>query len=341
MATTPPRPLKEPSPVVIPGDLYNYLRHERIGKGAFGVVYRARNMTTGVDVAAKFEAADAEHPMLAHEAEVYRAVGSVPGTLWTTGFARPRWTGRVNGDVVLVLDLLGPTVEELFERRGRRFELKTIVRLAIQALTRLEHIHSRGFVHRDIKPDNLMMGLGRNSGTLHVADFGCATRYCNRITKIHYPHDAGHGLTGTLDFASTFTHRGIRASRRDDLESLAYTLVYLAKGSLPWQHVSGETEDEDISVVSDSKHQTTTTELCDGLPHEFVALTDYAKGLEFQTTPDYGQLRDLFRNLLDSWGYERGERFEWVERAPSKRADVSSALERVATFPLSRALTSH
>mmetsp|Transcript_27303 Transcript_27303/g.20438 ORF Transcript_27303/g.20438 Transcript_27303/m.20438 type:complete len:135 (+) Transcript_27303:419-823(+) len=134
----------------------------------------------------------------------------------------------------MVIDLLGPSLEDLFKFCGGRFSLKTVLMIAHQILGTIARLHAKNFVHRDIKPENFLMGLGRKSHIVHLIDFGLAKRYRDGKTHQHIPYKENKNLTGTARYASVNAHLGIEQSRRDDLESIGYILVYFANGSLPW-----------------------------------------------------------------------------------------------------------
>lgn len=157
-----------------------------------------------------------------------------------------RYFGREGDNSYLVIDLLGPSLEDLFLYCSRHFTTKTVLMLADQMISRVEFLHSKCYLHRDIKPDNFLMGMGRHFNRVFIIDFGLAKKYMCSKTKKHIPYRFvspdlittirdNKNLTGTARYASINTHIGIEQSRRDDLEALGYVLMYFIRGSLPWQ----------------------------------------------------------------------------------------------------------
>lgn len=146
----------------------------KIGAGSFGDIYLGHNIVNGKEVAIKLEPTSARHPQLLYESRVYKILqGSV-------GVPRVHWFGSdgiENHYRAMVIDLLGPSLEDLFTFCGRRFTMKTVLFLAEQMLWRIEEVHNRGLIHRDIKPDNFLMGIGTQCNRVYIVDFGLAKKY--------------------------------------------------------------------------------------------------------------------------------------------------------------------
>ncbi|KAL6523485.1 Casein kinase 1-like protein 3 [Orobanche gracilis] len=278
----------------------------KIGSGSFGEIFLATHIDTFEIVAVKIENNKTKHPQLLYEAKLYNILQG------GSGIPSIKWSGVNGDDNVLVLDLLGPSLEDLFVYCGRKFSLKTVLMLADQMITRIEFVHSKGFLHRDIKPDNFLMGLGRKANQVYIIDFGLAKRYRDSTTNRHIPYRENKNLTGTARYASCNTHLGIEQGRRDDLESLGYVLLYFLRGSLPWQGLKAATKKQKYDKICEKKLSTPIEVLCKSHPVEFASYFHYCHSLTFDQRPDYGFLKRLFRELFAREGLEFDYIFDWT-----------------------------
>ncbi|XP_042481214.1 casein kinase 1-like protein 3 [Macadamia integrifolia] len=288
----------------IVGEKYKLGR--KIGSGSFGEIYLATHIETYEIVAVKIENSKTKHPQLLYEAKLYNILQG------GSGIASIKWCGVDGEDNALVMDLLGPSLEDLFVYCGRKFSLKTVLILADQMITRIEYLHSKGFLHRDIKPDNFLMGLGRKANQVYIIDFGLAKRYRDSTTNRHIPYRENKNLTGTARYASCNTHLGIEQSRRDDLESLGYVLLYFLSGSLPWQGLKAATKKQKYDKICEKKLATPIEVLCKTYPVEFASYFHYCHSLTFDQRPDYRFLKRLFSDLFTREGYEFDYVFDWT-----------------------------
>ncbi|CAN6554062.1 unnamed protein product [Malus baccata var. baccata] len=278
----------------------------KIGSGSFGELYLGVNVQTGEEVAVKLEPVKTKHPQLHYESKLYMLLQG------GTGIPHLKWFGVEVDYNIMVIDLLGPSLEDLFNYCNRKFTLKTVLMLADQLINRVEYMHSRGFLHRDIKPDNFLMGLGRKANQVYAIDFGLAKKYRDLQTHKHIPYRENKNLTGTARYASVNTHLGIEQSRRDDLESLGYVLMYFLRGSLPWQGLKAGTKKQKYDKISEKKMTTPIEVLCKSHPAEFVSYFHYCRALRFEDKPDYSYLKRLFRDLFIREGYQFDYVFDWT-----------------------------
>ncbi|KAK9501498.1 hypothetical protein O3M35_012213 [Rhynocoris fuscipes] len=278
----------------------------KIGSGSFGDIYLGINVSNGEEVAVKLEPTRARHPQLLYESKLYKVLqGGI-------GIPHIRWYGQEKEFNVLVLDLLGPSLEDLFNFCSRRFTIKTVLMLADQMIGRIEYMHSRSFIHRDIKPDNFLMGIGRHCNKLFLIDFGLAKKFRDNRTRTHITYREDKNLTGTARYASINAHLGIEQSRRDDMESLGYVMMYFNRGSLPWQGLKAATKKQKYEKISEKKMSTPVEVLCKGFPAEFAMYLNYCRGLRFEEGPDYMYLRQLFRILFRTLNHQYDYTFDWT-----------------------------
>jgi serine/threonine protein kinase len=282
-----------------------YQIEKKIGKGSFGDIFRAMDLKTKEKVAIKVESADHDYPQLVYEKRIYDSLRGGPGIPYLY------WYGTEDGLNFLVMDLLGPSLESLFDQCSRKFSLKTLLLIAQQTITRVEFMHSQHFIHRDIKPENFVIGLGNRSQYIYIIDYGLCKKFFHWREEAHIPYIEGKALTGTARYASINTHLGIEQSRRDDLECLGYVFIYLLLGKLPWQDINLPEKADRYEAIKNMKIQTSVRELCEGLPTEFATFTSYARSLRFEETPDYGYLKQLFEGLAYRMKCEENYVFDW------------------------------
>lgn len=289
---------------------------EQLGAGAFGEIYSGVDMQNGQPVAIKLEPVDAEHPQLAYEARVYNQLNAAlydPSS--NVGVPRMLYNGVEGQFNVLVMERKGSNLETLFNQCGRRFTLPTVLLLADQMIHVLQKVHGQRLVHRDIKPDNFVIGVTpEEHGKLFLIDFGLSKCYWNPTQNKHIPFRDDKHLTGTGRYASIGNHKGYEQSRRDDLEAVGYVLIYFLNGGLPWQTQKDKSRRTRYQKMLDGKLAAIQTEsLWRGLPDAFRLFFRYVLNLEFEETPDYAFCRRLFATALQRTGHTGKATFDWEE----------------------------
>ena len=260
-----------------------------LGKGSFGKIYAGVNKTTGDEIAIKLEPLNTEQPQLVYEYKIYKYLQN--------GFGIPKVyeCSKDKKYTILIMDLLGDSLEKKFTECGRKFSLLTVLMIMEQLVTRIEFVHSKNLLHRDIKPDNFLVGRGKKRNIIYAIDFGLSKKYRDPKTGLHIPYRDGKSLTGTARYASINTHLGIEQSRRDDIEALGYIMVYFLKGTLPWQGMVINDPKKKYDKIKQLKYDTKLEVLCEGLPNECIKFIQYARDMNFEDRPDYSYLRGLLR----------------------------------------------
>eukprot|EP01065_Artemidia_motanka_P041216 TRINITY_DN5302_c9_g1_i1.p1 TRINITY_DN5302_c9_g1~~TRINITY_DN5302_c9_g1_i1.p1 ORF type:complete len:587 (+),score=181.37 TRINITY_DN5302_c9_g1_i1:49-1809(+) len=287
-----------------------YRLGKHLGSGGFGDVFAGVSETTKEKVAIKIEQDDVIKSVIRVEAYIIQRLN--PEGL-TPGFPRVLW----RGSNCFVMDLMGPSLEDLLRAMpGRRFSLKTTLLLADEMLQRIQYLHRRSYVHRDVKPDNFLFGLGDRRGVLHLCDFGLSARYRDRTTGQHIKYLEGRSVYGTPYFVSLNAHGGVEQTTRDDLEALGYCLVYFAKGTLPWLGLRGQGVRRSWHCrVAEKKRHTKLKVICEGLPKEFQSYLTYVRGLSFGEYADYDYCRALFHMAYAKAGFQVDDPrvYDWTE----------------------------
>lgn len=286
----------------------HYSVGKKIGEGSFGVIFDGMNMLNHLPVAIKFEPRKTEAPQLRDE---YRAYKTLRGSL---GIPNVYYFGQEGLHLILVIDLLGPSLEDLFDWCGRKFSLKTTVMVAKQMLSRVQTIHERSLIYRDIKPDNFLIG---RQGTptenlVYVVDFGMAKQYRDPVTMQHIPYRERKSLSGTARYMSINTHLGREQSRRDDLEALGHVFMYFLRGGLPWQGLKAQNNKQKYERIGEKKRSTRAQDLCAGFPPQFAEYMNCVRNMRFDEEPDYDYLRDLMTDALKSVDEKEDGEYDWM-----------------------------
>ena len=282
-----------------------YRLGKKIGSGSFGEIYEGTDIFDNSDVAIKLEHNSIKYPQLLFEAKLLK---SIPGT----GIPQMHWFGIAGEYNSMVMELLGQNLEDLYNFCNRNFTLKTILMITIQILERIKHVHDNHYVHRDIKPENFLVGKGPTEQTIYIIDFGLAKRYRDEHTRIHIPLKENRNLTGTARYASCNAHNGLEQSRRDDMESIGYALLYLLKGSLPWQGLKCKDKNEKYNKIKEIKMSLTPEKLTEGFPIEFAKYISYVKKLQFEEEPEYKKYISMFTDLFKNKDFEMDYIYDWV-----------------------------
>ena len=265
---------------------------KKIGQGSFGRIYTCQDITTNELFAMKVEQNIFQNNVLEIESRylTYLKGHGIPEMIFYDN------SGKYN---ILIETLLDKSLENLFSESHGNFNLKDISMIGIQVLDRLEYIHSKNVIHRDIKPDNFVIGRNKDKKTIYLIDFGLAKKYRNPLNFEHIPFRMTKRLTGTARYASVNALKGGEQSRKDDLESLVYMLLFFLRGSLPWQGVPGMTKADKYKKIYYMKKNIGADKLFENLPNEFKEFYLYVRQLEFEQDPDYNYCRKLFINVIE------------------------------------------
>ena len=215
------------------------------------------------------------------------------------------------------MELLGKSLEDVFQQQQKKFSIKTVCMIGIQMIDRLEFVHNRNIIHRDIKPDNFVLGLDNKSHIIYILDFGLSKKYRSSRTHQHIKFNVNKKLTGTARYASINALKGCEQSRRDDLEAIGYVLMYFLRGSLPWQGLHVHKGEDRYKKILAKKKSTSAEELCLGFPNEFVEYINYTRNLEFEADPDYKFLRGLLVSALEKQNSNYDFWYDWVAEQPN------------------------
>ena len=282
-----------------------YLIRKKIGKGSFGIVYQGVNTSTNEKIALKVEKRE-KNQQGTLENEAMRLV-----YLQGEGIPKVYCYGNNQSHNLLVEELLGKSLEDIFNSYGKPFSLKTVCVLGIEMIKRIQSIHQKYYIHRDIKPDNFMTGRGENEKNIYIIDFGLAKKYYSVSKAQHIKFTTGKHLIGTARYCARNAHRGYEQGRRDDIESIGYVLMYFLLGVLPWQGLKIKKNEDQFEKIAEKKYTTPFEELTEGQPDEFLIFFKYIDKLNFEDQPNYIYLIGLFQTMIDKYCRECFYDFDW------------------------------
>lgn len=301
----------------------HYKLVSEIGKGSFGTVYKALNLNDNKHYALKLEDGNADIPQLENEYTVYSQLDykTIPKIFYF---------GKDNKAYYLTMTLLGPSLSNILAKT-RTFSLKSVCMIGISMVQTLRHIHSKEYIYRDMKPENILT----NGRSLFLIDYGMCKRYA--IHNKHIKFIDGKILTGTARYASINTHKCYEQSRRDDMEGLMYVLIYMLRGDLPWMGVPAPTRKEKYAKIGDIKMNTTPSRLCNDLEggKYFVKILNYIKKLAFEEEPDYGYIIATFKRAMEKNGLKNDGKYDWCKDEPGLEKKENGSTKDEKTTPWS------
>ena len=278
-----------------------------ISEGIFGEIYLVKNEKDNKYYTMKAEKNDSNIKIL--EQEGYNLF-----ILKGLGIPQLVSYGKIKNYDILIQELLGKSLNELFIENNFQFSMNDICLISIQLIDRVEWVHSKTLIHRDIKPENFLLG-SNNPNIIYLTGFGLCTKYCSSKSGKHIMPGFRGTFSGTIKYSSANAQRGNQLSRRDDLESLGYTILYFMKGGLPWMNLNQNINEKEAYIKTYSMKKFMPVErLCKGAPSEMQDYFRYIRQLKFKEEPNYDYLRNLFVNLLKKNGIENYQNycFSWV-----------------------------
>lgn len=301
-----------------------YRLEKRIGGGSFGEIYKGAHTTTNELFAVKLEPVASKIPQLLYECKLYKHLSG------GVGIPVIKWCGTEANYNIMVMELLGKSLEDLMCDKSRpHFSLKSAIMVVDQIICRLEYLHNKDYIHRDIKPDNFIMGKNANKKTVYMIDFGLAKRYRDSSTHQHIPFKDGRGMTGTVRYASINSQQGMEQGRRDDLESVGYISIYFITGTLPWQGLKIDNRNAKFRAICDMKMSIPVDQLCKECPPEIMSYMKYVKDLAFDAKPDYNYLRKLLRAMFMKNSFTLDYIYDWtVPEGQEEKEDENKDIKK-------------
>ena len=280
---------------------------EQISKGNYSLIYSGINIETNENVAIKLESRNIkeENQLLPNEIFYLYKLRHSPGIV------RIITTGRTKKYNILIEPLLGSTLYSLYLDHNKNFTLKDICLISIQCITRLESVHNKGIIHCDIKPENFSIGL-KDKRIIYLIDFGLSKKYRSDRTKRHIQFNITKTMCGTARYASMNALSGLQLSRRDDLESLSYMILYFLLKKLPWQGITAKNLEKRYKKIYDKKAELEKWDKFKELPTQIQNFVKYCRSLGFSQDPDYKLMKSYFYDLMNINNFYDDKNFSWI-----------------------------
>lgn len=272
-----------------------YYFEKRIGLGSFGDVYLVTNNETKEQFAAKIE----DKKKTKHLAKEFKMYELMVKHGFTDGL--PKIIHYEEDDIFryMYMELLDENLDKIFNNHNKKFTLDTVLKLGHDITVLLERMHKTGFIHRDIKPNNFM--FDQHKTKLYIMDFGLSKKYI--LKNKHNIYKTDRSMVGTARYTSINIHMGKEASRRDDLESVSYMLIYFMLGELPWQGLAKKDDIDHLENIGNVKLTTNIKKLCKNIPECFLKYHEYCRELKYEQEPDYNYLKGLFGTPKAEWSF--------------------------------------
>ena len=310
----------------------------KLGQGSFGSIYQAQSKCSNKYYAVKLEEMR-QNQFVLEEESIFLSYLNCPR------IPKLKTFGYSGSLIILVMELLGDSLDKIFDKLpSRKMSIRCVCNIAYQLLMIFEIIHNCNIIHRDIKPANVAIGFEGKSKFIYLLDFGLSKKYRSSKTKKHFPFVQGNKLIGNARYSSINALDGGTQSRRDDLESLGYLLLYLLLGRLPWQGHISHSKDDKYYKIREIKKNTTPEELCQGLPPQIQEYVEYTRNLEYEADPDYNYLKNLFLTILKHYNWEFDYYYDWDQvgltgseikdkEKDTKKDEMKINLEKVHEIP--------
>ena len=276
--------------------------------GSFSIIYEGINIETNEHVAIKLEPRNAQSENLLLQNEIFYLYK----LRHCPGIVKIITTGRTKKYNILIEPLLGGTLYSLYLDQNKNFTLKDICLISLQCISRLESVHNKGIIHCDIKPENFCVGL-RDKRIIYLIDFGISKKYRSDRTKKHIQFNITKTMCGTARYASMNALSGLQLSRRDDLESLSYMILYFLTKKLPWQGITAKSLATRYKKIYEKKFELEKWDKFLSLPRQIQNFIKYCRNLGFSEDPNYKLMKNFFYDLMKQNEFVDDKNFSWID----------------------------